>query len=418
LDEDAVSAVIRGYRKLGGVSETPIRRFEHGIGFGEQARRRGLDSAETRYELCQLHQKFGELLRNSGSYEVALGQYEKALELCPPGEASASPDARWAPLRASVLSGQGLVLQKLGRGTQAGEAVERALHLRERIVARDPADTEARHALLLSYRHLATLQRDAGQVDEAKALFRKAVDQGRLLAEMDPTATAWHRDRYSVLYRLATLCIEDEEIDQAREYCEEAVSIAERLQELEEGGTDSREMLAYSLILRGRVHLSNRALTQAYSAFERAADIGERLVESNPENLEKLKQLAGAYHWLGSCCRKLNDIEQAIIHYERACDIRMQLVEQQPEVIEAVLELTSAQVSLAAAYMDLQTTEAEEAAVGLLREAERRLEGLRETGQLQGLERWYTRGIEAIRANQAILRERAEERSRAKSPQP
>jgi hypothetical protein len=54
----------------------------------------------------------------------------------------------------------------------------------------------------------------------------------------------------------------------------------------------------------------------------------------------------------------------------------------------------------------------------LLREAERRLEGLRETGQLQGLERRYNRRIEAIRANQAILRERAEERSGMRSPQP
>jgi tetratricopeptide (TPR) repeat protein len=418
LDEEAVNAVIRACRKLGEVSEAPIPRFERGIRFGDEARRRGLDSAGTRYELCQLHQKFGELLRNSGSYEAALDQYEQALELCPQVDANTPPNQRWVPLRASALSGQGLVLQKLGRGTQAGEAVERALRLRERIVAQHPADTEARHALLLSYRHLATLQRDAGQVSEAKALFRKAVDQGRLLAEMDPTATAWHRDRYSVLYRLATLCIEDEEIDQAREYCEEAVSIAETLQELEQGSTDSLEMLAYSLILQGRVHLSDRALTQAYSAFERAADIGESLVESNPENLERLKQLAGAHHWLGSCCRKLNDAEGAITHYERAYDIREELAKRQPDVAETVLALITAQVNLAAAYMDLQTTEAEEAAVSLLRDAERRLEGLRETGQLQGLERRYNRRLEAIRANQAILRERAEERSGAKSPQP
>jgi tetratricopeptide (TPR) repeat protein len=418
LDEEAVNAVIRAYRKLGEVAEAPIPLFEEGIELGQGALGQGSHSPATRYELCQLQHAFGELMRSSGNYERALRLYKQALDLCSQGGTGGVPDVRCTRLSAQVLSGQGLVLQKLGHGARAREAIQRALQLREQIVAQNPSDTEARHALLFSYRHLATLQRDAGQVSEAKTLFRKAADQGRLLAEMDPTATAWHHDRYLALYRLATLCLETEEIDEARACCEEAASIAERLWDLEEGSTDSLETLAYSLVLQGRLHVSDSAWTEAQGAFERAAAIRESLVESDPDNLDRLKQLAGAHYWLGSCCRKLNDAEQAIMHLERACDIRTQLVERQPDVAEIVLALISAQVNLAAAYMGLETGEADDTAADLLRKAERRLEDLHEAGRLCGLERWYTRRIEAIRANQAILRKRAEQRSGANSTQP
>jgi len=68
--------------------------------------------------------------------------------------------------------------------------------------------------------------------------------------------------------------------------------------------------------------------------------------------------------------------------------------------------------------MDLQTAEAEDTAANLLAEAERHLNRLHEAGRLHGLERWYTRGVEAIRANQVILRKRAEQRIGENSVQP
>jgi len=143
--------------------------------------------------------------------------------------------------------------------------------------------------------------------------------------------------------------------------------------------------------------------------------IRESLVAEVPEDFERMMQLAGAYYWLGHCCGELGETEEAIAQQERSCEIHTRIIKRQPDVADVVLGLTEAQINLAAAYMGLRTPEGDAAASDYLAQAESRLEQLHNAGRLVGLERRYTRRMDAIRANQRILRKWAEERARQDS---
>jgi tetratricopeptide (TPR) repeat protein len=410
-DANTSDDVIRAYRKLAEVSDDPTSVFERGIEAGQELLARDHGGPETRYELGRLHQAFAEVLRNSSDYGRALQQLENALALCPPVDADASSDLRWLRLDARLLSEQGLTLQKLGDGLRAREAVERALRLRERIVAQNPSDVEARHLLLRSYRHLATLHADSGNVEQAKQLFRTAAEEGRLLARIDPAATQWDRDRYCVLERLSVLCLETGENKEADELCGEALSLAKRGAEVSEASSDALDTLGLALLLQGRIHMSKEAWEDAYRTFEEAADAHESLLASDPENLEQSKRLANAHYWLGSCGRRLSGIQSALPHYERTHDIYVDLAQRQPDAIESALDLVAARINLAAAYMRLESVDADEKAADLLRRAEQSLKRLSDAGKLGSYERWYTDCLRAICANQHVLQKRAEQRA-------
>jgi len=296
---------------------------------------------------------------------------------------------------------------KLGSG-QAGIAeLEASLDVRERIVEAWASDTISRHALMLSYMHVATAQRDGGHQERAKELLQKAVSLGELLRAMDPTVLAWGHDLHAAYSRLARLDLASGNLPEARRLSDLAVSLAAELASASDQSPKEMSTLAFAGILRGRVLLAYDLPEQAYEVFADAAAIRASLTASDPESPALRDDLAVAEAWLGRSSRQMRRLQQAARHYQLAYDIRKSLYEKQPHVVERALDLIRSQINVAVTHLDCNTQADDTIADSFLTEGERLLRTLHVSRKLVGLEGEYQTLISAIGANQAIIRDRA-----------
>lgn len=400
---ESSAAVVRAYRKLGEASDDPMPAFEHGLQFSENVLHQAPGDEEARYELCQLVLGLVSHLENSGRYQEALPYTERALQLCQAeDEASPPADLRWQRIRAEAQNVQGLALHKLGQGAAAREAVEQGLALRERIVAANPADTEARIALLWSYTHLGTLERDAGVVERAKHHLRQAAAQGEMLALMDPSFTAWASDRYGVHHRLASLCLDTGDLPEAKRECEKAVAIAEQLAG-SDGGDSAQTTLHFALMLKGKVCRSEQNWEMANPCYEAALAAAEQLLLRDPNSPDAAARVVAACDAVAFCARRLGNLSLALTNRQRACVLQQHLFDLQPERADWGLNLARSQINLAAVQSDFGTSAGRAAAKRLLAQAEERLAQLRASGKLVGLERQYSQLIAALHDNRLSL---------------
>jgi tetratricopeptide (TPR) repeat protein len=391
------AAVVRAYRKLAEASDDPLPSLERGRDFGESALRASPGDAAARYELCLLMLGLESNLQNAGRDGKAVAYAERVLELCQAVDQQPPVvKLRWQRIQAEALTARGLILHKLGQGDAAREAVEQGLALRERIVASNSADTEARFALLWSYSHLGTLLRDAGELEQAKDYLRKAGEQGEVLALMDPSSTAWASDRYGVHHRLASLCIDTGDLSEARRESDKALAIAERLVSLED--TDSaRATLYFALMLKGKVCRSEGNWQAASQCHETALATAEQLLLRNPGSPDMVERVVNACDALAFCAKRLGSLSVALANRQRACALQEELFELQPERTDRELNFVQAQVYLAGIQAECGTSDGCAEASRLLAQAEERLESLHASGKLVGLERRYHQLTEVAR---------------------
>jgi tRNA A-37 threonylcarbamoyl transferase component Bud32 len=397
------AAVLRGYRKLAAASGEPVPLLERGLRAGNEFVKRVPECEATRYELCRLLLALGLYWQNDGRYPDAVRYADETLRLCrterqPPSRS----DRRWMRIQAEALTTRGLALHKLGESVAGREAIEQGLKLREQVVAADPADTEARSALLWSCAHLGTLYRDAGESAEAKQYLRHAATQGEILAMMDPGSTVWESGRYSVHHRLASLCLDTGDLDEAKLQSAKAAAIAEGRAK-SDSGEEAQTTLYFALMLKGKVHRSEQAWEAARPCYCAALSAAERLLERDPDRPDGLVRVADACDAVAFCDRRLGNPALALSYRQRACELQQRLSVLEPDAVDRSLSLIQAQINLAAAYNDLATAQDRARAAQLLAEAERRLAALQATGKLTGSERRYGNLFQAIRDNQAAL---------------
>lgn len=408
LSDDPSSAslrdsVARANRKLAETSPDPVPYFERGIEFAEQTLDCAPDRDDARYELCHLLVSYGDYLLIRGQSQQAVGHLDRGVAICPTNGEDRSENMRWSRIAAVAQTARGRSLIELGDGDAGIDAIKQGLDFRERIVKVYPADTVARFALMRSYRHVGSAKRDGGEIDSAKAMFRSAVEHGRHLAMMDPTAAEWNRSRFAVHHDLSLLCLDTGDIEAAREHCEAVLSLASPHDDGGQSDPNAETRVGLSLVLNGRVLLAEEALTEARRAFEQAASIQQRLLAEEPESLLRLEGAAEVQFWLGRSTRLAGDDWGAVPYYERSCQIHERIVRLQQNVPRSSLNLSGAWLSLSAAYGRLGTVEANAKARSSLDAATRALDMFKIGDRPTSYQREYRLQVARIRDNQAIL---------------
>jgi tetratricopeptide (TPR) repeat protein/predicted Ser/Thr protein kinase len=427
-----LDSIARAYRKCAAVSDEPEPAYERGIQFTREVLEQHPLRDETRYNLAELHAAFGRQLVDSERFQPALEQFDAVLSLGLPEQPEAR--GRWYDLVASAKDARGRILLQLGRGEAGLAELEASLRLRERIVEARPADTAARHGLMLSYVDLATADRDAGHPEKARERLEKAIALGELLRAMDPTVTSWGFALYGARDRLARLYLNAKDWAQAQDQCERAVALAEELARAERESSEGMLRLGFAHILRGKVlraraeHESQKGmlrrafdhvlrgqaasvrelLGEAYAEFKAAASIRASLVEADPTNPALRADLAVAADCLGSAARRLGKLAQAKQHFQKAYQIRRELYEEQPGIVERALDYIRARTNLAVVHLEYETEADDSIAAKLIDEARRHLDTMYAAGKLVGLEGEYEGMVPVLDTNQRIIRKRAQ----------
>lgn len=409
-NDEYLDDVSRAYRKCAGVADNPQDYFERGIRFAEGVLTGTPERDAARHNLCQLHLAFGEHLYACGQFSEALAQFNQALDLCPAVDRAAAVDVKWYRAQAVATSRRGTILQKRGEGQAGIEDLYTSLQIRERIERDHPADTASRHDLMLAYISVASAERDAQNIEKAKALFGKAIGLGRLLRTMDPTCAVWGQDLFAAYGRLIRLDLSAGDLDEAETLCGQAFELARELSDMDTRTLDGMLTLSYAHVLRGRLFLKQDLPAEAYVEFEQAAAIRGSLLEDDPDNLSLRTAVAATRTYLGEAARQLGKFEEAWRHYYVAYENQRTLCELQPDVVEQAIRAIRSLVNCAVAHIDCKTQADDSQASELLKEAEDWLERLRASGKLLGWERDYEICLSAIHKNQEIVQSRVEQR--------
>src|SRR5262249_54024788 len=130
------------------------------IAFAERACRIAPDAEPARLELCRTLTALATRLNVSGHDRDALDVLDRAIAMIP----SSNLELPWARVEASARGSRGRALLSLGCGDEAFDDLYRGLNLRRRLVAKCPADTEARNELMRSCNQVARAERDRGNL--------------------------------------------------------------------------------------------------------------------------------------------------------------------------------------------------------------------------------------------------------------
>lgn len=286
----------------------------------EEADHLYLSLLEAHPDNAEIHYRYGNLLKDQGTFDSALASYDRAIEL--------KPDYAHAHCNRAV------VLGLMSRPSDALESYQRAIEL-------DPADSIARC-------NLAVLLIGFNRKDEALASFEAAIShdannfsahfgRGALLQERKTwvgslaaydRATAINPNDAPTHYNRGTVLNELKQWDEALRCCERAIALnprfpqayAKRGEILQELNQHSAALASFDRAIElnagDATTFNNRGvLLQSMKRFKAALLNYDRAVALNPNHPE-------AWFNRGTVLKELDDLSGALASYDRAIAAR------------------------------------------------------------------------------------------------
>lgn len=403
--------LVRAHRKLAAVAADPLEHYQRAIELAQLLVSRKPDKVEFKYALCQTQIEFGRCLFQEGAYTRAAEQIDAGIALADSLGSVNTDDDEWAALMALAQERASEVRFKLGDGSQAIAALEECLRLRQRLSAAHPADVDCRHKVLRACLRLGSAYRDAGRPDAARQLFEQAVTAGEYLTLVDHSVTDWKHDLIVAHEGLALLFAGAGDVEQAAPHCETMLALAKQLSQSDPRNADWANSLAAAHMQRANLSLARNDFAAAQADYEAAVSIRKDVCARDPQNRARQSDLANAHDWLGMCYRKLGRTADAKASYEQAHQLRQALRRAEPNVFKWQVDVILSQTKLATWHLDQNTPEDDAVAAAFLQQAERALLALEASGKLAGQEGRYAAWLPAIRRNQALIAERARQRT-------
>lgn len=404
LSEALAAQLLGVYRRLAEVRDDAEALLDEAIAAGGEFMAAHPEWEEARYELCRVHLAATELANQALTYDKRARIHEGTLRLLETRGEAPDGGLHWMRLRATTLSGYGMVLYDLGRAAEGIEAQQAGAGLRKIVLGRLPADTKAREDAIASLVHLANLHSDSGQISLARDKLEDAVQHAELLVQMDPDAVTWGRMASGVYHKLVDLDLKENLTHTAQMHAARALELSRRTAALR--GRSGQEDLAESLDTAGEVLQAQKEYEKAAVLLEEALTIREHLWKLDPNHAGYTRTLASALDRLAGCKCKLGQEREAVQMLKRVAKLSAALASQQPRVVPLRLDLAATYINLAAAHISCRTGEDDAAADEALDEALATLTAISAMNGFVGRERLQRAYEAAVEKNRAILDER------------
>lgn len=232
----------------------------------------------------------------------------------------------------------------VGDNTRAQQALGSAVKAFETWQAPEGDDEDARLQLAGAVGDLALVLGDIGQVEEAEAHYRRAIDLGGPLAvAAEPGRTVQHAnvlDNYAQLLERA-----NRPADSERTY-KEALALRTRVVQDAPDNTGWRHQLVQSHVNLGALYARQGRLDEAESTLQQAVPIAATLVKQAPTVPDYRNGLAAIYGNLAGVEMLLGRFEASADAYGKELPLRERLVTDHPNVLEYRLLLGSSYTNL------------------------------------------------------------------------
>jgi tetratricopeptide (TPR) repeat protein len=260
--------------------------------------------------------------------EKALAFYQEFLR-----EQGDDPGMRLEAARAYGRVGQ--INYLLGRSAEAEKANNQALELEEKLVNEFPQVPEYRHSLAASQNELGLGYRDAGHLDLAEAMFRKAVANWSQLAKEQPPSLDYQLGLARGLNNLALAYHETHQDKEAEATYREAVEVRTRLAREHPGEAKYLNVLATTQKNLGSFYEETRRAKQAEAEYEKALEIATSLNREHPTVPDYQITLAGTHADLANLFGNAygaERLQEAEAHFDKAVATQTTLVRNHPLV--------------------------------------------------------------------------------------
>lgn len=270
--------------------------------------------AEAKLDLARARDLRGEALRLARKNAEAAVEHEAAIAGLRPLLQARPDDVAARKELGRALTNLGYLRSEMPDGAAAGRAaLEEALAVQRPLLQQFPTIPRIRQDHGLTATRLGILQRDAGQVEEAEASYRAALDDFRRLATDFPTRPEYRRELSRSYNNLATLLQADRgrPLDALAVYAEAVPVLRGLAEEVPDEPKPLRD-LAIATTNMGSAHMQLGQFEEAARRFEEAEGLHDRLAErfgDVPDNVARRASLLAQRASLEKELRRLDEAE-------------------------------------------------------------------------------------------------------------
>ena len=247
-------------------------------------------NASARLPLANVYFKRGTLRRSEANVKATLEEYARAQSICDRLLQESPNDGKVLYRAGAIYSRSASLLYALHDIKPATEAAHSAMNLMSRLMALYPGDPQYRLALAGAHSGLARAQTLAGQLEEAAANYRTALQVEQQLASEDPQNISYRRGLLRTYTNLGDILGSPTrfnlgDTDGALDLFGKALKIAKWLKQLDPADRLADFDIADGLTRLGAVLVTDRhRVREGLQELEDARRIFAHLITNDPKN--------------------------------------------------------------------------------------------------------------------------------------
>jgi tetratricopeptide (TPR) repeat protein/tRNA A-37 threonylcarbamoyl transferase component Bud32 len=231
--------------------------------------------------------------------------------------------------RVGDVRGRAYSAANLGDFAGATESYDKALQIREALVAADPGDLRSQRELAISYQKLGNQLLDTSEAARGMAYLRKGLAVYERLAVQQPENAEIRKDLASA-YNSLGLALESSGNAAALAYHKKALALREALVAAEPGNQKLRRSLSITYINLGRALFLSGDFQGGLASNRKALAMCEAMLAENPRNAEYRRLLANTHQNDGDYRAVLHDVDGALESFRRKRSLDEQALAEDP----------------------------------------------------------------------------------------
>ncbi len=314
-----------------GKIDDALARYREGLAIYDHARAAAPTDRDLLLGAADAHDRVGDILRNRGRPDDAIGDYGQARRYrqdVVDRAGAADPQASFDVSTSEMKLGS--AEQNRGGSAAALAHYRTAVAQREALVAAHPERTTFRAGLAYIKNVYADLLRDTGALGEARARYGEALVVLDTLVVSDPDNTEWRRDRGNLLGNLAFVLYDLGDARGALERYAAGLASHAELTARDPGNASWTMDVARLHTRAGDAHLFLGDVEAALGSYRTSRDLRAALVARDGTNTAWRRALAWSHHKIAGALAATRDLAGARQAADAALALREALVAAAP----------------------------------------------------------------------------------------
>ena len=263
----------------------------------------------------------GVLLTDMGKPEDAKNKYERALQMREALLATDTKNTTYQSDVATTLNNLGNLLFHVNKPEDAKNKYERALQMREALLATDTKNTTYQSDVATTLNNLGNLLFDVSKPEDAKDKYERSLEIYKALLATDTKNTVYQSDVANMFNNLGALLADMDKPEDAKDHSERALQMHEYLLATDTKNTVYQSNVANTLNNLGNLLFYVNKPEDAKDKYERSLEIYNALLATNTQNTVYQSRVASTLNNLGTLLSDMDDKKEALDCYQKSLAI-------------------------------------------------------------------------------------------------